>query len=146
VSGRRGRSPSFDDLEPPAVEGSPIGGLTDAQWVARRERSERNFRILFGAIFGAAVGLLSMWHWGFLRPRAGLPALLVLGGSMLLFAALFAQRRDNEALGHASWIVFPEWNLAARMPWWAIVALLATALALLAILAAVVVVGAFSVR
>ncbi len=112
--------------------------MTDAQWVARREKGERNFRIVFGVIVGAAVGLLSVWHWGIVRSRSGLATLLVIGGSMLLFAALFAQRRDNEALGHAAWIIFPEWSVAERLPWWAIVAILATGVALLAILAAMV--------
>ena len=138
MSDRRERSPSFDDLAPPNSEGARINGLTDAQWVARREKSERNFRVVFGVIVGAAVGLLSVWHWGVVRSRSGLGTLLVIGGSMLLFAALFAQRRDNEALGHASWIIFPGWSVVERLPWWAIGAILATGVALLAILAGVV--------
>jgi hypothetical protein len=65
----------------------------------------------------------------------------VIGGSMLLFATLFAQRRDNEALGHAAWIIFPEWSMVERLPWWAIVAILATGVALLFVLATVIIVG-----
>ena len=88
--------------------------------MARREKGERHFRILFGVIFGGVVGLLSVWHWGIVRSRSGFGTILVIGGSMILFAALFAQRRDNEAMGHASWIVFPEWSVVERLPWWAI--------------------------
>ena len=139
MSDRRERQPSFDVLEPPKAEGSPIDGLTDAQWVQRREKRERNFRIVCGVIFGGVVGLLSIWHWGVVRSRSGLGTLLVIGGSMLLFAALFAQRRDDDALGHAAWILFPEWSLAERLPWWVIVAILATGVALLSVLTAVVV-------
>ena len=117
MSDRRERAPSFDALEPASGEASPVDGLTDAQWVARREKKERTFRIAFGVIFGGVVGLLSVWHWGVVRSRSGLGTLLVIGGSMLLFAALFAQRRDNDALGHAAWIIFPEWSLMERLPW-----------------------------
>ena len=138
MSDRRERQPSFDVLEPPQAEDSPVDGLTDAQWVKRREKRERNFRIVCGVIFGGVVGLASVWHWGVVRSRSGLGTLLVIGGSMLLFAALFAQRRDNETLGHAAWILFPEWSLAQRLPWWAIVAVLAIGVALLFTLAAVV--------
>ena len=146
MSDRRERSPSFDELEPPSAEGSPVDGLTDAQWVARREKQERAFRIACGVIFGGVVGLLSVWHWGVVRSRSGLATLLVIGGSMLLFAALFAQRRDHEALGHAAWIIFPEWSAVERLPWWAIVAILATGVALLFMLTAVIVLGHLSVR
>ena len=138
MSDRRERTPSFDDLEPPPA-GSPIDGLTDAQWVARGERRERAFRIVCGIVFGGVVGLLSIWHWGAVRSRSDIGTLLVIGGSMLLFAALFAQRRDDEALGHAAWIVFPEWSLLERLPWWAVVAVLATGVAVLFVLAALIV-------
>ena len=138
MSDRRERAPSFDELEPPPASTSPIDGLTDVQWVARREKRERHFRIVCGVIFGGVVGLLSIWHWGVVRSRSGLGTLLVIGGSMILFATLFAQRRDNEALGHAAWIIFPEWSVVERLPWWAIVSILATGVAVLAILVVVI--------
>ena len=146
MSDRRERSPTFDALEPASVETSLVDGLSDAQWVARRERRERYFRIVCGVIFGGVVGLLSVWHWGVVRSRSGLGTLLVIGGSMLLFAALFAQRRDGEALGHARWIMFPEWSLMERLPWWAIATILAIGVLLLFTLAGVVVLGHFNFR
>jgi len=141
VSSRRERDPSFDYVEPASGPPSRINGLTDAEWVARRERRERFFRIVCGVAFGGVVGSLSIWHWGFLRLRSETGTLLVVGGSMLLFATLFAQKRDDAALGHAKWILFPEWALAERLPWWAIVAILAACVAVLFTLAALVLVA-----
>ena len=145
MSRRRERAPWLDELEAPRLD-SPIDGLTDAQWVARRERRELAVRIAGGLIFGGVVGLLSVWHWGVVRSRSGLGTALVIGGSMLLFAALFAQRRDDAALGHAAWILFPVWSAIERLPWWAIFALLAIGVLLLFTLAIVVVLGHFSFR
>jgi hypothetical protein len=141
LSGRRERDPSFDHLEPPQAPGALIGGLTDEQWVKRRERKELCLRIVCGVIFGGIVGLLSIWHWGVVRSRSDLGTLLVIGGSMLLFAALFAQRRDDAAMGHAAWILFPEWSLIERLPWWAIVAILVSGVSVLFTLVAVVVIA-----
>ena len=36
-------------------------------------------------------------------------------------------------------IIFPEWSLVERLPWWAVVAVLATGVAVLFVLAAVIV-------
>jgi hypothetical protein len=138
LSNRRQRSPSFDELGPPPASGAPLHGLTDVQWAARGERRERNFRIVCGVIFGGIVGMLSTWHWGAVSSRSDWGTFLVIGGSMLLFAALFAQRRDHEAVGHAAWIVFPEWSLLQRLPLWAIVAVLLTGVGIFAALAVVV--------
>jgi hypothetical protein len=135
--------PTFDEIEPAQVETSPLNGLTDAQWVARRERKERNFRIVCGLVFGGLVGLVASWHVGFLGGRSHPGAWLVTGGSMALFAALFGQRRDREALRHARWILFPEWSLVERLPLWAIALVWALALALIFTLATVAVIGRF---
>jgi hypothetical protein len=135
--------PSFDDLEPPVIVTTPIDGLSDEEWAERRIRRERRARMAWGLAFGLCVGLLSAWHWGLVGPRLAAAALLVIGGSMLLFALLFAQHRDDEALGLAAWIAFPEWKLVESLPWWAFAMIFAIVLAILMLLAAVVVIGHF---
>ena len=110
--------PSFDDLEAKAAPQSRFRGLTDSEWAARVERRERTFRALCGVIFGFVVGVLGVWPW-LSALRTQLPALPVIGGSMLGFAALFARRRDEEAMGLAGWIMLPEWKVGQAVPWWA---------------------------
>jgi hypothetical protein len=143
---RRNTRPTFDEIEAAPVATSRVDGLTDAQWIAREERRERNFRAVCGLVFGALVGALSVWHWGLVRSRSGLATLLVVGGSMALFAALFVQRRDREALGHAAWILFPQWSLLERLPLWAIAAVFALGIVVVFTLAAVVILGHFHFR
>jgi hypothetical protein len=135
--------PSFDDLEPPAVTPTPIDGLSDEQWAERRLRKERVVRIACGIALGCFLGMLSVWHWGLLHGRSRLPALMVLGGSVVLFASLFAQRRDDEALDYAGWIAFPEWKIFESLPWWVIAMIFSIALATLMVLATVVFIGHF---
>ena len=130
--------PSFDDLEAKPAPQRRFRGLTDAEWAARVARRERTFRALCGVIFGFVVGVLGVWHWLFAL-RTQLPALLVIGGSMLAFALLFARRRDEEAMGLAGWILLPEWKFVQALPWWAFaLAWLAGAITLLALVAAIV--------
>jgi hypothetical protein len=135
--------PTFDELEPPVVVTSLIDGLTDEQWADQRLRAERNLRIACGVVLGCFVGLFSIWHWGLARSHFGVAPLLVLGGSMILFGALLAQRRDDEALDYAGWIAFPEYKFFEALPWWVIGMIVATALAMLVMLVAIIVIGHF---
>lgn len=125
--------PSFDDVEPPSIVTTPIDGLSDAQWAARLERRERRWRMAFGALFGAGVGTFAVfpsWPWVVSRARPGLSFILVVTGCAVLFAALFSQRRDDEALEHAQWILMPEWYLVEKLPMWSLVLILSVGLAL----------------
>ncbi len=132
--------PSFDDLEAPERVERALNGLTDARWAARVARRERVFRAACGVVFGLVVGVAGVWHWMFsLRTRAA--ALLVVAGSVLLFAALIARKRDVEAMGLAAWILLPEWQFVHRLPWWAIALAWAVAGAALVVAVAAVVTG-----
>lgn len=133
--------PTFDEREPPPPRPQrPIDGLTDAQWAAKVRRSERNFRIVFGLVFGLLTALVAIWHW--LPQREFLwPAALVVLGSMLLFAALFAARRDEEAIGYAGWMMLPEWKAFERLPGWAAAAVWAATLGLALALGVAIVLG-----
>ena len=115
--------PGFDELEVPQPAPTRVDGLTDAEWAERRLRRERLFRVVFGLAFGFVVAVLAIWHWGFFLPTMRLAAVLVVAGSMILFATLFARRRDHEALDYAGWIAFTEWKAAEKMPWWMIISL-----------------------
>jgi hypothetical protein len=129
--------PSFDDfVEPPARVLPPLDGETDEQWAERVRRSERNFRFGFGLVFGFLVGAATVLHW-FAGLQTPWPALMVVSGCMLLFAALFARRRDNEALAYAGWLALPEWMFAESLPWWAIAVIWFTGAAILAVAIAV---------
>jgi hypothetical protein len=124
--------PSFDDIELPPVVTTPIDGMTDEQWAARLDRRERRWRMAFGAVFGTVVGTLALfpvWPWTLWRVRPGLSFLFVVAGCAILFAALFAQRRDHEALEHARWILMPEWYLVEKLPVWVLALVLAAGLA-----------------
>ena len=115
--------PVFGDIEPPSrAPSSLVDGLTDEQWAERRLRREARFRVGFGLVFGLAVGLAAIWHWRLFGVRLQLAAALVVSGSMVLFAALFARRRDQDALDYAGWLAFTEWKLVESLPWWAIAA------------------------
>lgn len=130
--------PSFDEweeLHPPPKRRHE--GLTDGEWAERWRRSERNFRIVFGVFFGFAVGVGSVWHWLVGRVTFA-AALLVVAGCMLLFAALFARKRDADALEYAAWILLPEWKFFERLPAWAAACVLATAALLFVILVAAI--------
>jgi hypothetical protein len=132
--------PSFDDLVAPEPPSRTFRGLTDEQWAAREARRERNLRALCGAIVGLAVGGLGVWRW-LLAPNTELAALLVIGGSTLAFALLFARRRDEAAGGLAGWIVLPEWKFVHALPWWAFAVAWIMAALLLVALATLVVIG-----
>ena len=131
--------PTFDEREPaPPRPQRPIDGLTDAQWAAKVRRSERNFRIVFGLVFGLFTAVVAIWHW---LPQGEYlwPAALVVGGSMLLFAALFAGKRDEEAIEYAGWMMLPEWKVFERLPGWAVAAVWGATLGLgLALVLAIV--------
>jgi MFS superfamily sulfate permease-like transporter len=133
--------PSFDDLEAPAREASRIDGLTDEEWARRRLRSETRFRIAFGAVFGVVVALLATWHWMLFDARFAQALALVVVGCVVLFATLFARRRDYDALDYAQWIGLPEWKFLEKLPLGLLAAIVAAALAL-AIALAVIVLGA----
>jgi hypothetical protein len=135
--------PSFDDVEPAVIVTTPIDGLTDAQWAERRIRGERRVRFALGLAFGLFIGLVSIWHWGLWERRTALAALLVISACMLLFALLFVQRRDDDALDYAAWIVLPEWKLVESLPWWMIVLIFSVALVVLMLLVGVIVIGHF---
>ena len=115
--------PDLDEIELPAREPTPINGLTDAEWARRRLRREWIFRVFFGLAFGFVVAVLAIWHWGLFLPRMRLASILVIGGSMILFATLFARRRDEQALDYAGWLVLTEWKAVEKMPWWMIISL-----------------------
>lgn len=132
--------PSFDDIEPPAPSASRLNGLTDAEWAAREARRERIFRAVCGVVFGLVVGTLGVWHW-LLAFRTQFAALLVIVGSMLAFALLFAKRRDEEAMGLAGWILLPEWKFVQALPWWAFALAWLVAAALFAVLVGVIAFG-----
>lgn len=136
------QKPSFDDLEAPPPSDRPFHGLTDAEWAARVARRERTFRALCGVIFGFVVGVLGVWHW-LLAFRTQFAAFLVIGGSMLAFAALFARRRDEAAMGLAGWILLPEWKFVQALPWWAFALAWLMGAAVLAVLVAAIVMGRF---
>ena len=133
--------PGFDELEPPAPRPSRTDGLTDAQWAERRLRSERRFRFVFGVVFGLAVGLFAVWHWGFFANKYQLADALIVGGSVVLFATLFTRKRDEQALGLAAWISFTEYKAAERLPWWIIATVAATLFVLVFLVGVVLVVG-----
>ncbi|MBC8024032.1 MAG: hypothetical protein H7Y14_12980 [Burkholderiales bacterium] len=136
--------PDVDELAaPPSRPARRIDGLTDGEWAERRLRRDLWFRIAFGLMFGLGVGFFSIWHWGFLASRFRVAAVLVVLGSMVLFAALFARRRDTEALGYAGWIAFTEWKALENLPWWMIAALGAALFAVVFLMAAVLVLGRF---
>jgi hypothetical protein len=135
--------PSFDDLEPPVIVTTPIDGMSDEEWAERNLRGERRVRVAFGIAIGLFIGLVSILHLRLLSSRSALPALLVVSGCMLLFAVLFAQRRDDEALGHAAWIAFPEWSLVESLPLWTIAMVFSIAVAVLLLLVVVAVIGHF---
>jgi hypothetical protein len=116
--------PDVDEIEAPLPPPpSLIDGLTDEEWAARRIHREARFRIVFGLLFGLAVGLLAIWHWGLFGVRLHFAASLVVSGSMVLFASLFARRRDQDALDYAGWLALTEWKLFESLPWWLIAAL-----------------------
>jgi hypothetical protein len=130
----------IDEMEPPPARPvSLIDGLTDEQWARRRLRREARFRVVFGLVFGFAVALLASWHWMLFPARYVAAAGLVFLGSMLLFATLFARRRDDEAMEYAQWVAFTEWKFAQSLPWWLIASVAAIALVLAAVLCVVVV-------
>jgi hypothetical protein len=132
------QGPSFDELvEPAPGPARPLDGETDEEWAARVRRSERNFRFGFGLAFGFLVGAATVLHW-FAGLRSPWPAAMVIAGCMLLFAALFARRRDNEALNYAGWLALPEWKLAETLPWGAIACIWLVAAAILAVAVAAV--------
>ena len=133
--------PGFDELELPAREPTRIDGLTDAEWAERRLRRERLFRVFFGIAFGFVVAVLAIWHWGLFLPRMRLASALVIVGSMVLFATLFARRRDDQALDYAGWIAFTEWKAVERMPWWMIIGIAVALFLMLALFGAVLLLG-----
>jgi len=133
--------PEFVELEPPPARPTRIDGLTNEQWAARRLARERRWRIGCGLLLGLLVGLFAIWHWGFLGERFRIAAGLVVVGSMVLFAALFARRRDAEALDYAAWIAFTEWKLVEKMPWWMIAAIGAALFVVLFLIGTVLVLG-----
>ena len=136
--------PSFDDLEPPPIVTTPIDGLTDEQWAARLERRERRWRMAFGAVFGAVIGtaaLFPAWPWILARARPTLSFLLVVTGCAILFAKLLAQRRDEEAVEHAQWILLPEWYLVEKLPVWLLALLVCVGLAVVIAFLGALVIG-----
>jgi hypothetical protein len=135
--------PDLDELPEPPPRPTRTAGLTDGEWAARRLRGEMRFHIAFGLVFGLAVGMLAVWHWGFLAVRFRLAATLVVVGSMVLFAALFARGRDADALDYAGWVAFTEWKAVEKLPWWAIAALGAALFAVIFLVGAVLVLGRF---
>jgi hypothetical protein len=56
--------PSFDDFEAPPVVTTPIDGLTDEQWAARRQRGERIVRVVCGFPEWKIVESLPLWAIG----------------------------------------------------------------------------------
>jgi hypothetical protein len=133
--------PGFDELEPPAREPARLDGLTEEEWAARRLRRERLFRAIFGLAFGFGVAVLAIWHWGLFQPRMRVASAFVIAGSMILFATLFARRRDDEALDYAGWIAFPEWKAVEKMPWWMIICIGVALFLVLALFGIVLVLG-----
>jgi hypothetical protein len=130
--------PSFDDVELPEVVTSRIDGMTDAEWAARRERSERRFRAVFGAVLGGFVGL----GVG-LRAASGsyLAGALIIGGCVLLFSALLSRSGHDPDLDRTAWMLFPEWYLLEKLPLGVIVCFWIAAFALAALLAVALVAG-----
>ena len=124
--------PSFDDVEPPPIVTTLIDGMSDEQWAARLARRERRWRMAFGAVFGAAVGtaaLFTAWpRTPWMQP--GVPFLVVVAGCAILFAVLFAQRSDEEALERAKWILLPELYLVDKLPVWLLALVLLVGLGL----------------
>ena len=130
--------PSFDDLEPPVVITTPIDGMTDEEWAARRERNERRWRIAFGVLLGALVGLFASLRTSF--SGSLLATALVVAASIAIFAGLFAQQR-HDVLDEAAWLLFPEWHFVEKLPLWVLVAVWVAGVALAIILAAALLVG-----
>ena len=75
----------------------------------------------FGAVFGAVI--------------------LVVTGCAILFAKLLAQRRDEEALEHAQWILLPEWYLVEKLPVWLLALLVCVGLAVVIAFLGALVIG-----
>jgi hypothetical protein len=137
--------PDIDEIERPlAPPPSLIDGLTDEQWAERRLRGASRFRIAFGIVFGFAVALVASWHWMLFATRYVAAAALLFVGSMLLFATLFARRRDHEAMEYAQWVAFTEWKFAQSLPWWLVAAIAALALVLALALCVVAVLAMLS--
>ena len=132
--------PGFDEIEAPAPA-PRAEGLSDEEWARRRLRREWVARAIFGLVFGLAVGLVSIWHWGFLGVRYGGAGALVLAGCMVLFAALFVRRRDDRALDYAGWIALPEWKVVDSLPWWAMAAIFISLFAVVFLVGTVLVLG-----
>jgi len=135
---------SFDDIEAPEVETTPIDGMTDEQWAARNERHARIFRLVGGVLFGLAGGLVLVTRLSPSSPHYLLGAIFVVVGSVLMFVALASRGDDEEILRLAtSW--FPELALLERLPLWLLVAVLALGVSLAAATMALFLVSLFPV-
>jgi hypothetical protein len=136
--------PDLDELEPPPVRPSKIDGLSDEEWARRRLRGDTLFRVAFGAVFGLMVALLASWHWMLFDKRLIHALSLLVVGCIVLFATLFARRRDHDAMDYAQWIGLPEWKVFEKLPMSVLLAIMAAGVAMAVVVAAIVLGAALS--
>lgn len=87
------------------------------EWGDRYERDNRRGRRAWGAVIGLFIGLLILArqsgiaaHWYVVLP--------IVIGCVVLFAVLFARNREAEAGELATLLLWPEWTIWRRIPWW----------------------------
>ena len=137
--------PTFDEVEPPRVETTPIDGLTDEQWAERNERRGEVIRRISGVAFGVAFGIFT----GFLAvtrlnpgvPHYDLAVCLVMAGCVIAFVAIFTSKRDRDVGKVVGWILWPEWMVLGLLPWWVTVALGLVAIALIVLVVGTIAAG-----
>ncbi|HXF80234.1 MAG TPA: hypothetical protein VN598_15310 [Usitatibacter sp.] len=137
--------PAFHEVEAPPVSPGAIDGMTDEQWAARNERRAERYRRVLGTIMGLVIGLFfGLAAASRLDPGArhyGIAALLVIGGSILLFVTLLTSNREREIPRLALWVIAPELMALESMPWWLTLLLGIFAVAGVVLVAATVIVG-----
>ena len=99
-----------------------------------------------GIVCGLAVGSLAVLRLSPSAPHYVLGSWLVMGGSMLLFVTLLVRGKDERLPHYAHWVLVPEWKIVESLPLWAIAIVALTAIAALALVASLVVIGYFPFR